>query len=131
MNPHNSPWAKPKYKYPKIESISLYFRFAAIDKHLTVIPKISEENGVLAIRLNDVTFYIAKHSTKFRLLSHLDWAWYTPNTLADAINNNTVEQYYEIMLKDVNSDPNVWKDRNFEMELKAFYAARVNRCDLT
>lgn len=83
--------------------------------------------GILAI---DRDIYVAKKSMKFRLKSHLDWAYYTPTTLAQAINTDTVEQYYEVMLKDVNSDPNLWKDRDFEMELKAIYAARVKRASL-
>jgi hypothetical protein len=83
--------------------------------------------GILCIG-NDV--YVAKKSMKFRLRSHLDWAYYTPKTLAQAIDTNTVEQYYEIMLNDVRSDPNLWKDTDFEHELKAIYAERAGRASL-
>jgi len=72
--------------------------------------------------------YLAKKSNKFRLKSQMDWAWYTPRTLAHAINTGTVDSYYQVMLGHQNSDPNVWPDLDFEMELKSYYAARVGRC---
>lgn len=125
MNPHNSPWNKPKLQM--INDKQLYWRWAPIKSHLVGSVKVVEHNGILAINKE---IYIAKNSSKFRIKSHLDWAWYTPKTLAQAIDNNTVDQYYEIMLHDVRSDPNEWKDHDFEMELKAFYAARVGRCSI-
>ncbi len=88
---------------------------------------IAEYNGILTINKH---IYLAKNSTKFRIRSHLDWSWYTPQTLAQAIDADTVDQYYEIMLNHVNSDPNIWKNTDFEMELKTYYAARVGRADL-
>jgi len=91
---------------------------------------VTEYNGTLTIGVGNVTFYIAKNSSKMRLRSHLDWCWYTPKTLAQAIDSNTVESYYEIMLNDIRSDPNEWKDRDIEMELKTFYAERVGRASL-
>jgi hypothetical protein len=125
MNPHNSPWNKPKVAL--IQDKALYFRWAAIQKHLTTRPSISEYNGILGI---EGICYIAKNSSKMRLKSHLDWCWYTPKTLAQAIDSNTIESYYEIMLNDVRSDPNLWKDNDLEMKLKSYYAARVGRATI-
>lgn len=82
--------------------------------------------GILTIN-GDI--YVAKKTVKFRLKSHLDWAYYTPRTLAQAIDSDTVESYYEIMLKDIRSDPNEWKDLDFELELKTRYAERVGRAN--
>lgn len=124
-NPHSSPWNKPQFQI--IQDKRLYFRWHAIKKHLTTNAKYIESNGLLEI---NGLCYIAKNSSKMRLKSHLDWAWYTPKTLAHAIDTNTIEQYYEIMLKDVRSDPNCWADSDFEQELKSFYAARASRCSL-
>ena len=125
MNPLNSIWNKPAQT--KIQDKALYFRWAAIKRHLSTTVDINEYNGIL--RIADCC-YIAKSTAKMRLKSHLDWCWYTPKTLAQAIDSNTIEVYYEIMLKDVRSDPNVWKDSDFELELKSFYAARVGRASL-
>lgn len=125
MNPLTSPWNKPKKIF--INDQKLYWRWTAIQRHLTHQPQVSEYRGMLDI---DRKFYLAKNSPKMRLLSHLDWCWYTPKTLAQAMNNNTVEQYYELMLCDVRSDPNEWKDQDFEQELKSFYAARAGRASL-
>ena len=125
MNPLSSPWNKPSPV--KINDRHLYFRWAAIKKHLTTQPRIAEHNGILTINKD---YYIAKNSSKMRLRSHLDWCWYTPKTLAQAIDSGTVESYYEIMLNDIRSDPNLWKDRDIEMELKSFYAQRVDRASL-
>jgi hypothetical protein len=125
MNPHLSPWNKPQPQI--VQDKKLYWRWAPIKRHLARPVGISEYQGILTIGKD---IYIAKNSSKFRIRSHLDWAWYTPKTLAQAIDNNTVDQYYEIMLTDVRSDPNVWKDSDFELELKSFYAARVGRASL-
>ena len=125
MNPLSSPWNQPKKVF--ITDQQLYWRWHPVQRYLTCQPQVSEYRGMLAI---DRKFYLAKKSSKMRLLSHLDWCWYTPKTLAQAINNDTVEEYYEVMLRDVRSDPNEWKDKNLEQELKSFYAARVGRASL-
>jgi hypothetical protein len=122
MNPLNSPWNKSKPIY--ISDKTLYFKWKAIEKHLTTRPFVSEINGILTINKN---IYIAKNSSKFRLKSHLDWAYYTAKTIAMAIDNDQTESYYEIMLHDVRSDPNLWKDTDFEIDLKTFYAVRADR----
>jgi hypothetical protein len=125
VNPLTSPWFR--VKKPFIQDRQLWYRWQAIERHLVSIPTVIEGYGMLDINNH---YYIVKNSSKMRLKSHLDWVWYTPKTLADAIDNNTVEAYYEIMLEDVRSDPNVWKDRNFELEMKSYYAARMGRASL-
>jgi hypothetical protein len=125
MNPLNSPWNKPAFQ--TVSDPQLYRRWKAIKTHLNGHQTFTEYRGVLKMQVNGVEFYIAKTSPKMRLRSHLDWSWYTPKTLAQAINSATVDTYYEIMLNDVRSDPNQWKDRDFEMQLKSHYAAKANR----
>ena len=125
INPASSPWNKPRQTY--IADRQLYSKWLSIKKYLTTNPVINEFTGVLRV---DDSLFIAKNKTKFRLKSHLDWAYYTPKTLAQAIDNNTIEEYYEIMLNDIRSDPNIWKDTDFEMTLKSFYAARVGRAEI-
>ena len=111
-----------------IHDSTLQQRYVRIKRHLTQPITVYENYGMLSFPQHQL--YIAKRSQKFRLRSHLDWAWYTPQTLADAINNNTVGEYYEIMLNHVNSDPNEWPDLQFENLLKGYYAARVGRASL-
>jgi hypothetical protein len=125
INPLNSPWNKSKSLF--IGDKMLWSRWVSIKKYLTTTPTIIERYGYLEI--NHICF-IAKNSSKMRLKSHLDWCHYTPKTLAQAIDGNNIESYYEIMLNDVQSDPNVWKDTDFEMELKTHYAARSGRASL-
>ena len=102
-------------------------RWQRIKRHLNTTPKVYDYNGILSI---NKYIYVAKNSTKMRIKSHLDWVWYTPKTLASAIDTLNVDAYYEIMLGHVNSDPNEWNDTDFEMELKSYYAARANRCSI-
>jgi hypothetical protein len=125
MNPLNSPWNKPKFQ--TINDKLLYFRWSAIKKHLQKHHTVTEYQGVLAVTVDLVDFYIAKNSPKMRLKSHLDWSWYTPKTLAQAMDTGTVDVYYEYMLKDCRSDPNLWRDHDEEMILKSYYAAREGR----
>lgn len=125
INPHNSPWLKPVYI--NIRDTKLRSKYNDIKRYATSTLSVVEYNGILTINKN---IYLAKNSIKFRLKSHLDWAWYTPQTLAQAIDSGTVDQYYEIMLNHVNSDPNIWKNTDFEMKLKTYYAVRVGRADL-
>jgi hypothetical protein len=125
INPVNSPWNKSKSLY--IRDQKLWARWSAIKKHLTTTPNVVERNGYLEI---NSLFYIAKNSSKMRLISNLDWSHYTSKTLAQAIDTNTVESYYETMLKDSRSDPNVWKDTDKEMELKTYYAFKKGRAKL-
>jgi hypothetical protein len=130
INPLNSPWHKPLVTKPVfIHDRILYNRWTAINKHLTTKPKVNESFGCLSIDAGPRIF-IAKKTTKMRIKSHLDWVWYTPKSLASAIDTGTVEEYYEIMMQHVNSDPNVWNDHDFEMELKSLYASREGRASL-
>lgn len=128
MNPSSSPWNKPKFQ--SITDKQLYFRWTAIKKHLVKHHSFTEYRGILKLEVNGVEFYIAKHSPKMRLKGQLDWAWYTPKTLAQAMDSASVDSYYEIMLSDCRSDPNLWDDRDFEMQLKSFYASRAGRASL-
>jgi hypothetical protein len=122
MNPKNSPWNKPKNQL--IQDFQLWARWKPIKKHLTTTARYQEWQGILEI---NEQFYIAKKTSKMRLKSHLDWCWYTPKTLAQAIDTGTVEEYYEFMLHDGRTDPNIWKDRDVELELKTYYAERAGR----
>ena len=88
--------------------------------------RVSRQNMLIV----DSKFIIIQKSNKFRLVSQIDLAYYTPKDLANAINTNTVEQYYEQMLNDKRSDPNKWKRLDEEMGIKSFYAARSHRADL-
>jgi hypothetical protein len=124
-NPYNSPFLK-KYN-PRIIDTVLFRKWSAIEPHLTKTVNVNERSGYLEF---EDGIYVAKNSNKMRLRSYLDWVYYTPKTLAQALNADTVEVYYEIMLRDVRSDPNVWKDTDLEQELKAFYAARSQRASL-
>jgi 3D (Asp-Asp-Asp) domain-containing protein len=101
-------------------------RWLAVKKHLTKpVNLVDESYGFL--RINN--FYLANNS-KMRLQSHLDWCYYDAKDLADAIENNSVDVYYEQQLSDVRSDPNKWKRSDEELELKSFYAARKGRANL-
>lgn len=122
MNPLNSPWNTPRFQM--IEDFKLYCRWKPIHKHLTKPARYIERRGFLEV---NSLFYIAKNSNKMRLVSHLDWCHYDAQDLAQAMDNNTVEQYYEQQLLDSRSDPNQWKDTDKEMELKTHYAARIGR----
>ena len=127
-NPYNSPWLIPAKIY--IKDNILRHKYNQIKFHTTTDFQIAEFNGTLTLTKNTTRLYIAKNSIKFRIKSHLDWAWYTPKTLAQAIDNDTLDSYYEIMLTNINSDPNIWKDSDFELQLKSFYAARAGRASL-
>lgn len=118
-NPYNSPWNKPVI-YDKF----LKQRWQAIEKYLTTKPNIVERKWFIEI---EGCAYIAKNTTKMRLISHLDWCHYTAKTLAQAIDAGKIAEYYEQMLKDPRSDANVWNDTDKEMDLKTEYAARVGR----
>lgn len=74
--------------------------------------------------------YITQTSKKFRPKSQIDWAWYDSADLANALETNTTDKYYEQQLRDSRSDPNDWKDRSEEMTIKSYYAARSGRASL-
>jgi len=110
-----------------ISNYKFYFRWATIKKFLTTEHTYKERHSGLII---DELFVIAANKPKMRPLGQIDWAWYTPKTLAKAMDDGTVLQYYEMMLKDKRSDPNRWKSRAEEMEKKALYAARAGIAEL-
>jgi hypothetical protein len=124
INPANSIWNKPKFV--RISDRDLLYKWLAIKKHLinTILirPIAGETNLVI-----DEKFIIAKHSKKFRLISQIDWAVYDTKDLANAIDTNTIDSYYEQMLADPQSDPNIWNDKIKEHELKTHYAERAGR----
>lgn len=124
INPQNSPWYRPN-RAGRIQDRQLYFRWHAIQQHLQTQGHVYRE--VANQLIIDELFMIAKNSKKMRLLSHLDWAYYEPRLLADAMDQGQIELFYEQQLKDPNSDPNQWRDHDKEMQLKTHYAARRGR----
>lgn len=105
-------------------------KWLRIKRRLTTQCTAYEANGMLTISTNQHTVYIAKNSEKMRLKSHLDWVYYEPKSLSYAIDHNIIDAYYELMMKHSLSDPNQWKDFDYEMELKSFYASRAGRAIL-
>lgn len=128
MNPRNSIWNKPP-RDPHIDDAMLYSRWNVIKQRLVNPASIQLLNQGYTRNMLIVNnkFIIAKNSTKFRLVSQLDWAHYTAKGLATAMDNDDVDGYYERMLADGRSDPNEWKDHDKEMTLKTQYAARAHR----
>jgi hypothetical protein len=101
-------------------------RWFAIKQYLTKpVNRLGQSYGLLQID----NCYISSNS-KMRLISHIDWCYYDAKDLAVAIENNTVDSYYEQQLKHINSDPNVWARTDQEHELKSYYAARRGRASL-
>ena len=125
INPYSSPYYKPNNFY--IDDILLYRRWMSIRQHLTSPHVVVEYPGEIVINNH---FRVATRSAKMRLISHLDWVFYTPRDLAAAMDSNTVDVYYEQQLLDSQSDPNVWKDVDKEIELKTRYAVQAGRASL-
>jgi hypothetical protein len=119
--------AKEKNKMP--DAIQKWMR---IRRHLTTnTAKFYDNEGrPAAIQTPKNTIYISKTNDKFRLKSHLDWAWYSPKTLAAAIDADDLDLYYQTQLSHQNSDPNIWRRWDEEQDLKSYYAARVGRASL-
>lgn len=106
-------------------------KWVRIRRHLTKTPPTLHDNkGLAAIHTNKSIIYISKTSDKFRIKSYLDWAYYTPKTLAAAIDNDDLEVYYTHQLNHQKSDPNIWKRWSEEQDLKFYYAARAGRASL-
>ena len=106
------------------------YKWYAIRKHLTSNHSVFRDYTLATIITPNSTIYISKSNDKFRLKSYLDWAWYSPQTIAKAIDNDDLEVYYQVQLFNQNSDPNIWKRWNEEQDLKSYYAARANRASL-
>ena len=129
INPHNSPWNNNHYQI--IHDKKLLIRWLAIKKHLTQYHPVDEYyQGRLKCDVAGVRFYIAKNTPQITLKSNIDWAWYTPKSLAQAMDAGNVDVYYETMLKNVHSNPNIWNSKDFELKLKSFYAVRAGRASL-
>lgn len=78
--------------------------------------------GGITLLRHDVT--LAKKKTRFRPLGILDYAHFTVKGLAEAIDNDSVIEYYIEMLEDPRSPDNVWKDKEKEKSLKLAYAVQ-------
>ena len=70
-------------------------------------------------------FLIAKNKTRFRPVGILDWAHFTMAGLRNAIQNESLNDYYLEMLEDPRSPSNCWKDKEFEALKKEQYANRL------
>lgn len=131
VNPYASPYyGVPTYKQKQhnVQMVKKYYVLLDIVKHFTKWYDFKDlDNTHGYIRVNNEFFITSKKKTKFRMISRLDWVYYTPKDLARAIETNTVEQYYSQQLADPNSDPNVWRNAVEEYILKDYYAQRVNR----
>ena len=109
-----------------ITNYLLYDKWKRIEKFLEFRHDLREYQQGLII---DDEFLISVHRTKMRPLGQLDWSWYTPKTLAIAMNECKVLEYYEKMLKDKRSDTNKWKNKRKEMELKTLYAVKAGKAE--
>lgn len=106
-----------------IKSKDLYFRITSLNEHVKE-PFTFKEQHQGAVLVSDISFMIAKKKTLFRPLGILDWAYYTPKTLAEAFDLGQVEEYYYEMLQDPRSPTNEWKDKEKEKRMKAYYFNR-------
>jgi len=111
---------------PYIPNFWMYKRWKTIEKFLEFPHDLEPRHQGLII---DNEFIIAVNKPKMRPLGQLDWSWYTPKTLAQAMNEFKVLEYYEKMLKDKRSDKNKWKNKEKEMEMKTLYAVRAGKAE--
>lgn len=102
-------------------------KWLGIRRHLTTNHTRFYDRTLATVITPQSKIYISKTSNKFRLKSYLDWAWYSPRTLAQAIDRDDLEVYYTQQLSHNNSDPNVWNCWDEEQTLKSYYAARAGR----
>ena len=109
---------------------SAAYKWLVIRRYLTTNHTRFYDNSLATIVTPHSKIYISKTSNKFRLKSYLDWAYYTPKTLAQAIDNDDLEVYYTVQLNHQSSDPNIWKRWDEEQDLKSYYAARAGRASL-
>lgn len=114
-------------KDPYISNPFLWSKWKQIRKSLDtnthVTMRITKQNLLL---INN-EFLLAGKRSKMRLASYLDWVAYTPRHLAFAIDTGQVADYYWYQMKDPRSDPNIWKDKLLEANLKTYYANRAGR----
>tara|TARA_R110000803_G_scaffold1228_7_gene4035 strand:- start:1345 stop:1749 length:405 start_codon:yes stop_codon:yes gene_type:complete len=108
-----------------IESEQLYWAITKLTDYLKEPIQVKEhhQGGVLE---SDIPFMIAKNRPLLRPLGILDWAYYTPKKLAEAVDLGLVEEYYYEMLDDPRSPDNIWKDKEKEKRMKEEYANRYN-----
>lgn len=105
-------------------------KWLRIRRHLTTNQVKFYDQSLTTLVTPTNKIYISKTSDKFRLKSYLDWAYYTPKTLAAALDADDLDLYYTIQLRNVASDPNIWKRWDEEQDLKFYYAARAGRASL-
>lgn len=105
-------------------------KWLGIRRYITRSHVYFNDNDTATIKTTTLKIYISKTSNKFRIKSHIDWAYYTPQELAHAINSDCVDVYYETQLKHSLSDPNIWKRLDEEQDIKSYYAAREGRASL-
>ena len=105
-----------------IADIRLYTRWKSIKKHMKPLTgwRLDIYRGMLKVGDH---LLLAKKTQKFKPLSRLDWAMYKPKDLANALETDTVLDYYDSVL-DYNHD---WRDTGKEKVLKTHYANRANR----
>ena len=119
INPKNSPWFKSSA--PQLPNNLKQIALAVTRQDVKYF-----DSQYSTIVLPQTKLYLTSSSMKFRLKGNLDWAHYTDQSLAYAINQDCVEDYYQIMLTHTNSDPNVWKHKQIEHTLKLYYANRAD-----
>jgi hypothetical protein len=78
-------------------------------------PLIEEKTGYILLNRKCV---LAKKKQKFRLVGHIDWVKYRMADLVDAMNTDSLEQYYSNQLEKYPPD---WKDKDLEKSLKQKY----------
>lgn len=105
-------------------------KWLSIRRHLNTNHTTFYDQSLTTLVTPNSKIYISKTSNKFRLKSYLDWAWYSPKTLALAIDADDLEVYYTLQLNHQKSDPNIWKRWDEEQDLKSYYAARAGRASL-
>mgnify|MGYP003635444437 FL=1 len=116
---HQQPLSNPKFQH----------KWAMIQKHLTTFAPRNVSRGFLHVYANSESIRLVKKrgNNIMRINSRLDWVWYEPKDLANAIDTNTVLDYYAQQLLDPRSYPNTWKRPTEELDTKEHYAKRAGR----
>ena len=114
---------------PPLGNFKFQHKWSMIHKHLTTCVSRHISQGYLFILANECPIRLVKKRGKniMRLNSRLDWVWYDPRDLANAIDSNTVLDYYTQQLNDPRSYPNTWKRPAEELDTKELYATRAGR----
>ena len=115
----SKPLADPKFQY----------KWSQISNHMTtgVFRYISHGYLIVKAPREDVRLVKKRHKNIMRLTSRLDWVWYDAKDLANAIDSDSVLDYYVQQLSDPRSYPNDWKRLVEEEDTKEHHAHRVGR----